>query len=246
MSLLGIIGGTGLTTLNGLEIIRREVINTPYGEPSGPVIHGRFCKRDVVFLARHGYKSNIPPHRVNYRANIWAIKELGIDKLIAVNAVGGIRKDLNPGSLVIPHQIIDYTWERGHTFFEDGLKHVVHIDFTYPYCKELRNLLLEGAKAAKLDISDGAVYGATQGPRLETSAEIDKLEKDGCDVVGMTGMPETALAREMEICYASVNVIANMGAGRGNGVITMREIEACLVSGMADVKLLIENTIPLI
>lgn len=244
MTELAIIGGTGLTSLNGLSITRREVVNTPYGEPSGPLIHGRFFDKAVVFLARHGYGSNIPPHRVNYRANIWALKDMGLENVIAVNAVGGIRPDLAPGTLLIPDQIIDYTSSRGHTFFEDGLSHVVHVDFTEPYCVRLRNVLVEAAQA--LGVAEGGTYAATQGPRLETAAEVDRLERDGCHVVGMTGMPEAALARELDLCYAACAVVANAAAGRGSGPITMAEIDAHLKIGMEKVRALLGHAIPLI
>jgi 5'-methylthioinosine phosphorylase len=244
---LAIIGGTGLTSLAGLEIVRREVVSTPYGEASGPVIHGLFCGKQVVFLARHGYASNIPPHRVNYRANVWAIRHLGVAKVVAVNAVGGIRPDLQqPGRLAVPDQIIDYTYSRGHTFFEDGLAHVVHIDFTEPYCAALRAVLLEAARRAGLDVAERATYAATQGPRLETTAEIDRLERDGCDIVGMTGMPEAALARELGLCYATCAVVANAAAGRGPGLLSMEEIDRNLKSGMDSVRRLLSEVIPLI
>jgi 5'-methylthioadenosine phosphorylase/5'-methylthioinosine phosphorylase len=183
---------------------------------------------------------------VNYRANLWALHSRGAGNLVAVNAVGGIRPDLAPGRLVLPDQLLDYTWGRGHTFFEDGLERVVHVDFTRPYCEALRGLLRDGARAAALDLADGAAYGATQGPRLETAAEIDRLERDGCDLVGMTGMPEAALARELGICYASVAVVANAAAGRADGEITMAEIQANLDQGMDHVRRLLAATIPLI
>jgi len=195
-----------------------------------------------VFLARHGYGSNIPPHRVNYRANIWALKDMGLENVIAVNAVGGIRPDLAPGTLLIPDQIIDYTSSRGHTFFEDGLSHVVHVDFTDPYCVRLRNVLVEAAQA--LGVAEGGTYAATQGPRLETAAEVDRLERDGCHVVGMTGMPEAALARELDLCYAACAVVANPAAGRGPGPITMAEIDGHLKIGMEKVRALLGQAIP--
>lgn len=244
MSKLAIIGGTGLTSLKDLEIVNREVVHTPYGEPSGPLTHGVLCGHDVVFLARHGYGHTIPPHKVNYRANIWALKEAGADQVIAVNAVGGIRADLGPGRLAVPDQIIDYTWSRINTYFEEGLTSVTHIDFTNPYCESLRQALILGGRAVGLDVADAATYGATQGPRLETTAEVDRLERDGCDLVGMTGMPEAALARELELCYASLSVVANMAAGRGEGEITMEEIEHYLKAGMADVVRLLEYVVP--
>lgn len=197
MTELAIIGGTGLTTLKNLDIIKREVVHTPFGEPSGPLTHGVLSGKEVVFLARHGYGHTIPPHKINYRANIWALHHTGVKQVIAVAAVGGISDELEPGSLVIPDQIVDYTAARDNTFFEDGLSHVTHVDFTEPYSEELRQLLIRGCQAAHLDFIDHGIYGTTQGPRLETAAEIDRMARDGCTVVGMTGMPEAALAREL-------------------------------------------------
>lgn len=247
MTELGIIGGTGLTSLAGLEIVRREVVNTPYGEPSGPLTHGVFCGKAVVFLARHGYGSNIPPHRVNYRANIWAMKHLGVARVLAVNAVGGIRADLQqPGRIAVPDQIIDYTYARAHTFFEDSLTRVVHVDFTEPYCEALRRALIDAAGRAGIEVARAATYAATQGPRLETAAEIDRLERDGAHVVGMTAMPEAALARELDLCYATCAVVANAAAGRGPGLLSMAEIDRNLKAGMASVRAILAEVIPLL
>ncbi|MDH3949197.1 MAG: S-methyl-5'-thioinosine phosphorylase [Gammaproteobacteria bacterium] len=246
MSSVAIIGGTGLTSLQGLQITNREIVQTPYGEPSGILVWGNYCGHEVLFLPRHGPGHTIPPHQVNYRANIWALKEVGVTNVIAVNAVGGIRLDMEPGSLVIPNQIIDYTWGRTNTYFEDSLNQVVHVDFTEPYCASLRLQLIDAAAQAGLAVIDGGTYGATQGPRLETTAEIDRLERDGCDLVGMTVMPEAVLARELELCYASVSLVVNRAAGRGEGEITMAEIEQNLNSGITDVRKLLEHVIPLI
>lgn len=241
MSKIAIIGGTGLTSLNSLEITRREMVRTPYGEPSGPLTHGVLCGHDVLFLARHGYGHTIAPHKVNYRANLWALKESGVKHIIAIAAVGSIRKDFLPGSLVLPDQIIDYTWSRHNTFFENGTNGVTHIDFTWPYCTELREMLREAAATAHITLPDTATYAAMQGPRLETAAEIDRLERDGCDLVGMTGMPEAALARELDICYATCAVVANMAAGRGTGQISLVDIEDNLIVGMEKVGQLLES-----
>ena len=243
MSDLAIIGGTGLTALEGLKITRREMVHTPWGEPSGPVTHGVLGGAQVAFLARHGYHHTIPPHRVNYRANIWALREVGVRHIIAVAAVGGISPGLTPGTLVFPEQIIDYTFERGHTFFENGLDRVVHVDFTSPYDARLRDCLLQAARRAGLDYFDGGTYGATQGPRLESAAEVDRLERDGCTIVGMTGMPEAALARELEMAYAHCAVISNPAAGRGEGIITMEQIGAQLELGMEQVKRLLHAVV---
>lgn len=244
---LAIIGGTGLTSLKGLQITRKEVVHTPFGEPSGALTFGMLCDKEVIFLARHGYGHNIPPHRINYRANIWALKQTGVECVVAVAAVGGIRADLPPGRLVIPDQIIDYTWSRAATFYEDGLSHVTHIDFTVPYSESLRTLMIRSCREAGLDACSDGVYGITQGPRLETAAEINRMERDGCTIVGMTGMPEAALARELEMQYAVCAVIANWAAGRGGtSEISMEEIERNLGTGMERVRTMLAQLIPLL
>lgn len=240
---LAILGGTGLTRLENLQIERREVMHTPYGEPSGALTFGRYCGHEVVFLARHGYGHTIPPHMVNYRANLWALKNKGVRKVISVCAVGGIREDIVPGSIVIPDQIIDYTWSRYHTFFERDLSEVVHIDFTEPYCDEMRESLIAAAGLAGVEVITSGTYGANQGPRLETAAEIDRMERDGCHMVGMTGMPETALARELGLCYGACAVCANAAAGRGSGTISMADIKATLRVGMENVRRVLRQVI---
>ncbi len=244
MSKLAIIGGTGLTSLKGLNIIRSEVIETPYGETSGPLSFGEMAGNEILFLPRHGAAHTIPPHKVNYRANLWALKQNGAGEIIAVNAVGGIRADMTPGRLIVPNQIIDYTHSRINTFFEEGLEHVTHIDFTEPYCESLRRQLMRAGDECGLTVIGEGTYAATQGPRLETAAEINRLERDGCDLVGMTGMPEAALARELELCYGCIAVVANMGAGRSEEELTMEMIEHTLIGGMADVRRLLEQAIP--
>ncbi|MGI9302882.1 MAG: S-methyl-5'-thioinosine phosphorylase [Gammaproteobacteria bacterium] len=225
---LAIIGGTGLTSLEGLEVTGRQVVPTPYGEPSGPITHGALFGKPVSFLARHGYSHTIPPHMVNYRANMWALKHVGADHIVAFAAVGGISGDIPPGRLIILDQIIDYTWSRGHTFFESDLDEVIHIDFTNPYCEALRELLVEAARDVELDVREQGTYGATQGPRLETAAEIGRLARDGCDVVGMTGMPEAALARELGLCYAACAICTNWAAGVHGSEISMDDIRKTL------------------
>lgn len=246
MADLAIIGGTGLTQLESLNIRDREIVHTPYGEPSAPLSHGTLYGREIMFLPRHGYGHTIPPHKINFRANLWALKEAGAKCVFAVAAVGGIRADMLPSQLVVPDQIIDYTFSRVTTFFEEGLKQVVHVDFTNPYSEALRKKMLQAAKAAKVEVIDGATYAATQGPRLETAAEINKLEKDGCDIVGMTGMPEAGLARELELDYATCAVVANWAAGRGEGEITMKEIEKELGNGMKQVAAILEQIVKLV
>jgi len=244
MSLIAIIGGTGLTKLTNLSILNREVHVTAYGEPSAPLTRGMLAGKEVLFLPRHGAGHNIPPHRVNYRANISVLKNAGVDKVIAVNAVGGITANMPPQALVIPDQIIDYTWSRDHSFFDEGLEEVVHIDFTHPYCPSLRADILNAAKQAGVDVVNEATYAAMQGPRLETAAEINRLECDGCHLVGMTGMPEAALAKELGLCYASIAVVANWAAGRSEGEITLEEIERHLSVGIEKVKRILEVLIP--
>ena len=239
--MLGIIGGSGLTQLSSLDDIRRQVVRTPYGEPSGPLTCGRIGTTEVVFLARHGYGHTIPPHQVNYRANLWALKELGVTDIVSVVSVGGIRADLGPGRIAVPDQIIDYTWGRKSTFFENE-EPVTHIDFTNPYSEPVRARILTAAAAIKQPVADGGVYATTQGPRLETASEINRLERDGADMVGMTGMPEAVLARELGLQYAAIAVVVNHAAGRVDSSqgIHMEKIDAVLRETMARVRLIIE------
>lgn len=232
--MLGIIGGTGLGALEHLTITQRQIVRTPYGEPSGPITFGEIAGKPVVFLARHGSGHTIPPHGINYRANIWALKSVGVTDIVAVATVGGIHPELGPSAVAVPNQIIDYTHGRKNTYF-DGLSEasssvVTHIDFTEPYSHFLRLLLLKSASDLNEQVMDGGVYAAVQGPRLETSAEINRLERDGADVVGMTGMPEAALAREQGLNYAAICPVANHAAGRGSSLngIKYEEISAVL------------------
>lgn len=242
---VAIIGGTGLTSLHGLEIDHREMVHTPYGEPSGPITHGHLHGQPVMFLARHGYGHTIPPHKVNYRANVWALKHLGATRVLAVAAVGGITPEMEPARIAFPDQIIDYTWSREHTFFDEDLTHVTHVDFTQPYDRPLREHLIAAARSVELDAVERATYAATQGPRLETAAEIRRLRQDGCHVVGMTGMPETVLARELDLAYAATAVVANWAAGvGGSDEIAMAEIEENLRQGMEKIRRLLGAVIP--
>lgn len=243
---LAVIGGTGLTELPELAIERREVVATPWGAPSGPLTHGRLHGRSVVFLARHGYGHTIPPHRVNYRANLWALRAAGAERVLAVAAVGGIRADMRPGLIAFPDQVIDYTSGRAHTFFEDDLEHVTHVDFTEPYDEAFRAALVAAARRAGLDAVEGGTYGAAQGPRLESRAEIDRMERDGCALVGMTGMPEAALARELGLAYACCAVVANRAAGRNGKEGIHAQIALHLDEGMARVRRLLAALLPMI
>jgi len=195
------------------RVARKETrkIETPFGDPSDFYTIGALYGREVAFLPRHGLQHSIQPHKVNYRANIWGFKELGVDRILSISAVGGISKDLAPGAIVIPDQIIDMTSNRYATFYE-GDK-VVHIDFTEPYCPELRKSIIEAGKTAGLDFNDSGTYVCVNGPRLETRAEIQFFARIGAHIVGMTAMPEAALARETEICFGGIAVVTNYAAG---------------------------------
>lgn len=235
MSRLAIIGGSGLAALPGLDILQTLTPATPWGAPSAPVTLGQFKARELLFLPRHGPGHTIAPHRVNYRANIQALKDCGATEIIAVNAVGGITPALEPGRIVIPAQIIDYTWGREHTFQGEAARPVNHIDFTWPYTEALRQRLIRATTRTGVAPHAGGAHAVTQGPRLETAAEIERLERDGADIVGMTGMPEAALARELEIDYACCALVVNRAAGKGAERISMAMIEHNLKQGMQQV-----------
>lgn len=245
---IAIIGGTGLTELNGLTVTDEQWVDTPWGEPSGPVLRGELNGQAVLFLARHGHPHRIPPHQVNYRANLWALRQAGAGRIIGVNAVGGITSAMGPARIAIPHQLIDYTWGRGHTFFEQvgdsALADVTHIDFTHPYDESLRQALMAAAARRQVMVVDYGVYGATQGPRLETTAEVARMERDGCDLVGMTGMPEAALAAELGLPYACLALSVNWAAGKSDHIITMEEIGQALDEGMSGVRAILEEVVP--
>ena len=240
---VAIIGGTGLNTLSAGDE-RREVV-TPYGDPSGPVVFSRLGDIAVAFLARHGSPHSIPPHRINYRANIWALKQLGIERVIAVNAVGGINGEMVSGSLVVPDQLIDYSYGREHTYADggDGIA-LEHIDFSSPFDGDLRRELVAAVQEVVCTVAGEqrplvfgeGVYGVTQGPRLETAAEINRMDRDGCDIVGMTAMPEAALARELGMAYASLCLVVNAAAGRSEAKITMEDIHRVTEAGMATIR----------
>ena len=235
MTKLAIIGGTGLSQMDGLQITSTESLDTPFGQPSADLLLGTINGKDIIFLARHGNPHTIPPHKINYRANIWGLQKLGVTDIIAVAAVGGITPSMEPTHIAIPDQIIDYSYGREHTFFADDLDAVIHIDFTYPYNQSLRDRLIQTAKKENLLISSSGTYGCTQGPRLESAAEIKRMEQDGCDLVGMTGMPEAALAKELDINYATIAIVVNWAAGKSAGEISMAEIEVHLKKGMNNV-----------
>ena len=236
--MLAILGGSGLSQLSSLEGVRRKTVRTVYGDPSAPLTLGRIGRRELIFLARHGDGHTIAPHQVNYRANIQALKDEGVTEIVSIATVGGIRGEFGPGVLVVPDQILDYTWGRASTFFEGAGAKVTHIDFTEPYSAMLRSRILAAATARGEVVATRAVYATTQGPRLETAAEIARLERDGADLVGMTGMPEAALAREAGLEYAALAVVANHAAGRGESAhsISLERLEAVLAQSMDRVR----------
>lgn len=239
---LAIIGGTGLDQLDSLVVDKTEQVETVWGAPSSALVHGRLQGVELVFLARHGSTHGIPPHKINYRANIQALKEAGVEQVISVVAVGGIRDDMGPGVIAVPDQLIDYSHSRITTFHEND-DEVLHIDFTAPYRPLVRDLILQAANNSDIAVIDGGTYGCTQGPRLETAAEIRKLKNDGCDMVGMTGMPEAALAREAGLDYAACAVVANWGAGLVDDELSMSEIERNLKVGISKLKVLLSGLV---
>lgn len=239
--MIGIIGGTGLSEPSFLDSVQTRQIISPFDERPVQVLTGALHGAEVAFLARHGRGHKVPPHRINYRANIWALHSIGVRTLVGVNAVGGIHPETGPGRIAIPQQIIDYTWGREHTFFSDGLDAVTHIDFTVPYDEALRQLLLRSA--GDVSVWGGGVYACTQGPRLESAAEVERLRRDGGDMIGMTGMPEAALARELGIAYACIALSVNWAAGLSDELITMEAIGKVLNEGMGAVLALIERAV---
>lgn len=240
--MLAILGGSGLARIDLLAETRSISARTEYGEPSSPLTLGRLGGREVLFLARHGEAHSIPPHQVNYRANIRALKDAGATRIASVATVGGIRREFGPGTLVVPRQIIDYTWGRPSTFFEGPGAKVTHIDFTEPYSAGLRAAILAAARACGEALADGGCYGTTQGPRLETAAEILRMERDGADLVGMTAMPEAALAREAGLEYAAIAVVVNHAAGKGDSAnaISFAAMETVQQQAMARVLRILE------
>lgn len=227
-----IIGGSGLQAMPGLDITERVDIDTAWGQPSSPITVGQLGGQKVLFLARHSDEHGIPPHKVNYRANIAALAELGASCVFAFNAVGGISEALGAGSLVVPHQIIDYTWGREHTYSDSSDVILNFVDFTEPYDAQLRAALINAAALSGCDITGQGVYGATQGPRLESAAEIIRMERDGCDIVGMTGMPEAGLAREKNLPYACLALVVNAAAGKSDRLISLEEITQVMAERM--------------
>ncbi len=249
MSTLAIIGGTGLSRMEGLTIERREMVKTPFGAPSCPIIFGEYSGKSVAFLARHGSKHQIPPHQINYCANLWALHSVGIERIVAVGAVGGIAENCSPGSIVVPDQIIDYTHGRENSFYDGthGLNgvNVKAIEFSEPYDATLREKLIKGGDASGQTIVSEGTYGVSSGPRLETAAEVLRMERDGCTVVGMTGMPEAALARELEIAYACCAVVVTKAAGKA-GPVDTNALPAAVESGMKNVRQVLDKALAIL
>ena len=238
------IGGTGLNQLDQFELVQEHALDTPFGAPSAAVQEGRFAGHHIWFLPRHGTPHRLPPHKINYRANLWLLRELGVGQVVAVNAVGGVNTRLKPGALIVPDQIIDYTWGREHSYY-DGLREgLEHIDFSQPYHRGARSQLLQAARDCKIACVDGGTYGATQGPRLETAAEVRRLQQDGCDIVGMTGMPEAALAAELGLSYAAICLVVNAAAGLQQEPITLAAMDAVLKQGIPSVGEILAGFLP--
>jgi 5'-methylthioinosine phosphorylase len=240
---LAVIGGSGFDDYPELKCLDRFDLDTPYGK-AAPILLGELAGRSLLFMPRHGPEHKLPPHLVNYRANIWALRQQGAGRILAVNAVGGIHPDFGPGRLVIPDQLIDYTHGREHTFFTGGEAGVIHVEFDTPYDQPWRSTLLAVARRQNLGIADGGVLGCTQGPRLETAAEIRRLRNDGCDLVGMTGMPETALAKELGLAYATLAVVVNRAGGLSTQPITLETVYRQLQVSINDVKRFIGILLP--
>lgn len=243
MAIIAIIGGTGLTNMPGLTVNHRQMVKTRFGAPSSPLIHGELNGAEVIFLARHGRRHTIPPHMINYRANLMALHEVGVTHVIALAAVGGIADNCHDKSIVIPDQIIDYTNDRAHTFHGAKDDTFEQIEFSEPYSLAVRLALIEGCKAADVKYVAEGCYGATQGPRLETAAEIRRMENDGCTVVGMTGMPEASLARELGIEYACCAMVVNRVAGKVSSGIDFSDVEKNVTEGVAHVQRVVSETL---
>ncbi len=248
MMTLAIIGGSGFAQLARAVVIEQKQVETPYGQPSAPLSYCQYGNATLVFLPRHGEDHSIAPHRINYRANIYALKDAGVTDVIALAAVGGINPDFPARSIAIPHQIIDYTAARQHTFYDGSTAandhvngRVNHIDFTEPYDRQLRACLIQAAQQTVIDFNGYGVYAVTQGPRLETTAEVDQLERAGADIVGMTAMPEAALARELNLRYACLALVVNAAAGRGNESLTMATIDINLAATSDDATVILQR-----
>jgi 5'-methylthioinosine phosphorylase len=234
---LALVGGTGLTEVD--ESVKSISVDTPYGEPSAPISEIRSGPVRFLFLPRHGNPHRYPPHCVNYRANMWALREVGADHVLAVSAVGGVCEPYGPATIAAPDQLIDYTWGRQHTFCDSEHVELEHVDFTHPYEGPLRRSLLIAAREASIDVVNGGCIGVFQGPRLESSAEVEKARRDGCHMAGMTSLPEAGLAREIGLDYAGLAVVANWGAGVTGELLSEEDIAETLKEPMMRVRTLL-------
>ncbi|PCJ17963.1 MAG: 5'-methylthioadenosine phosphorylase [Gammaproteobacteria bacterium] len=241
---VAVIGGSGLTALDSFLEVATHQVDTPYGATSAPIVEGILADKRIYFLARHGSNHTLAPHKINYRANLWALHQLGVRQIVSTNAVGGITAGYDAQAIVVPDQLIDYTYKREHSFCGDESFNIPHIDFTHPFCNVLRGRIINAANSLDLDIVASGVYGCTEGPRLESAAEIVRLERDGCDLVGMTCMPEASLARELDMSYASICLVVNKAAGKSDELISMKEIEAILNDSMSKVFELLQAIVP--
>jgi 5'-deoxy-5'-methylthioadenosine phosphorylase len=243
MASVAVIGGTGMNQWPGLEVHKQLRMDTPYGAPSAPLLLGKVYGIEALFLARHGEGHKIPPHAINYRANLWALQQAGAHSVVAIAAVGAIAPWLPPGAVAVPEDLIDYTSDRQHTYSDGAGAELQHVTFTEPYSERVRRELIHAALAARIDIAESGVMAVTQGPRLESAAEIRRLKRDGCDMVGMTGMPEAGLARELGLDYACLALSVNWAAGIGRGDIHA-EIQESIDSGMQRVRAILQQALP--
>lgn len=241
MPKVGIIAGSGFYDFEGVSVKDVRKVSTPYGEPSDSYRICEFGGLEFVFLARHGSPHRLQPHKINYRANIWGLRDLGVERILSINAVGGINTGIRPGDIVITDQIIDITSGRANTFYDGD--EVIHIDFTAPYCTELRDVLLKAGSRNEITLVNGGTYVSVNGPRLETAAEIALFARNGGDVVGMTGMPEACLARELEICFSCIAVVTNSAAGLSSGRLTATEVVATMKVSMKRLRSLLMTTL---
>jgi 5'-methylthioadenosine phosphorylase len=243
--MIGVIGGSGLYELKGLSVLEDRVLSTPFGEPSAPYRIGEISGIKVAFLPRHGTGHNFPPHRINYRANIWGFKEIGAERIISVNASGGINPSFRPGEIVLLDQVVDFTQgARQSTFYDKD--EVVHIDFTEPYCPELREALSDAASSTRVEVKNTGTYICVNGPRLESRAEIEHFGRMGAEVIGMTGMPEASLARELEICFSAIAVVTNYAAGLSGKKLTTDEVVKKMEDANERLKRLLKEALALI
>lgn len=240
--IIGIIGGSGMADFAGVTARDVRHVVTPYGAPSDAYRIGEFGGRDVVFLARHGLSHRIPPHAINYKANIWGFRELGVERIISVGATGGISEQMVPGTIVIPDQIIDFTSGRDSTFYH-GDEGVIHIDFTEPYCPDLRQTLVRSGEEVGIRLSNRGTYVCVNGPRLETKAEIKAFASMGADLVGMTAMPEASLSRELGLCYASICVVTNFAAGVSKKPLTATEVVRGMRASLRQIHMIVQKTL---